>query len=183
MSCNPFACFRRGRKSRKQRESPLKKRKTYKPDFEVLELRQPAAETLGMAISHFALASSALGVLDLVGRLESGQSESKKSTVSDAGRSAISASRLLELVPAKTDSSFTTAAQTDTKQPENSSIIVAAPPAQDPLSASSAFTAVNAFAGFSEDPFALFLGPPGIPAKVAASQGGASVQDVGANIA
>src|SRR5262249_18090080 len=86
-----------------------------------------------------------------------------------------------ELVPAKTDNSFTTAAQTDTKQPENSSIIVAVPPAQDPLSASSAFTAVNAFAGFSEDPFALFLGPPAIPAKIARSQEGGLDQETGRN--
>src|SRR5262249_6146587 len=47
--------------------------------------------------------------------------------------------------------------------------------------ASSAFSAVNAFVGLSENPFALFLGPPAVPAKIAGSQGGGLDQEAGRN--
>jgi hypothetical protein len=60
-------------------------------------------------------------------------------------------------------------------------IIVQASPVGDPLSTSSALSAANAFAGFSEDPFALFLGPPATPAKIAASQGIGADQATGRN--
>jgi hypothetical protein len=187
MSSNPLAWFRRGKKSKKQPDSPLKKRRTFKPDFEILELRQPAADTVGMAISHGALLSS--GALLLSERLA--QPELELSHVRTLAMGALPSPLMGEGLGVRAGSMAVVPPLTHETQPDSSSttksearaepIIVQASPTGDPLATSAAFSAVNAFARFADDPFALFLGPPAIPAKIASSQGGGFDQAAGRN--
>jgi hypothetical protein len=167
MSPTVLGWLRRGKKSKKQPENPCKKRKSFKPDFEMLELRNPAAETIGVAISHFALASSALGVLDLLGRHQTEQTHSRQPAITESGVLPYS---VLTPKPALNDGP-----KREEQTPVNgaSSHAVTAPTQADPLSASVAFSSANSFASFPEDPFALFLGPAP-PHPIAAGSPGLS---------